>query len=63
MKESIKTFVAACSVCQQAKAGHVPYPGLLQPLAIPDQAWQVVTMDFIEGNTIFQLVQLHPCSS
>ena len=49
MKDTIQKFVAACSVCQQAKAEHVPYPGLLQPLPILDQAWKVVTMDFIEG--------------
>jgi hypothetical protein len=49
MKDTIQAFVAACLVCQQAKAEHVPYPGLLQPLPIPDQAWKVVTMDFIEG--------------
>lgn len=41
--------MAACLVYQQAKAEHVPYPSLLQPLPIPDQAWKVVTMDFIEG--------------
>jgi hypothetical protein len=49
MKNTIKSFVEACSICQQAKAEHIPYPGLLQPLPVPDQAWKVVTMDFIEG--------------
>jgi hypothetical protein len=49
MKDTIQKFVAACSFCQQAKAEHVPYPGLLQPLPVPNQAWKVVTMDFIEG--------------
>lgn len=49
MKSHIQEFVAQCSVCQQAKAEKVPYPGLLQPLEVPKQAWQVVTMDFIEG--------------
>lgn len=24
-------------------------PGLLQPLAVPTQAWQIVCMDFIDG--------------
>jgi hypothetical protein len=49
MKETIKAFVSSCSVCQQAKLDHVPYPGLLQSLPVPEQAWQVVTMDFIKG--------------
>lgn len=49
MKASIKIFVASCIVCQQAKAERVPYPGLLQPLHVPDQAWKTVTVDFIEG--------------
>lgn len=48
----IQGFVSACIVCQQAKTEIVPYPGLLQPLAVPDHAWQIVTMDFIEGLPI-----------
>lgn len=48
MRGSIQQFVAACSVCQQAKSEKVPYPGLLQPLAVPTQAWHTVTSDFIE---------------
>jgi len=49
MKTSVKEFVNACVTCQQAKAERVSYPSLLQPLPILDQAWKVITMDFIEG--------------
>ncbi|WVZ83942.1 hypothetical protein U9M48_031036, partial [Paspalum notatum var. saurae] len=49
MKSMVKRFVASCSVCIQAKAERVAYPGLLQPLPVPDHAWQVISMDFIEG--------------
>lgn len=38
-----------CSICQQAKTEKVPYAGLLQPVAVPTQAWHTVTLDFIEG--------------
>ncbi|WVZ58303.1 LOW QUALITY PROTEIN: hypothetical protein U9M48_008586, partial [Paspalum notatum var. saurae] len=49
MKDDIKKFVTTCEVCQQAKVEHVKLPGLLQPLPIPDQAWSIVSLDFIEG--------------
>jgi hypothetical protein len=49
MKTTTQVFVSKCVVCQRAKTKHVPYPGLLQPLPVPSQAWTVVTMDFIEG--------------
>jgi hypothetical protein len=48
MKAAVSKFVQECQVCQQAKVEHVRQPGLLQPLEIPNQAWQVVCMDFIE---------------
>jgi hypothetical protein len=41
--------VQGCSLCQQAKVEHTKSPGLLQPLSIPDQAWKVICMDFVEG--------------
>jgi hypothetical protein len=49
MKTHIREFVRTCLTCQQAKPERVKYPGLLQPLPTPDGAWQMVTMDFIEG--------------
>ncbi|XP_062187935.1 uncharacterized protein LOC133891241 [Phragmites australis] len=42
MQKMIKAFVEQCAVCQQAKSERVAYPGLLQPLPVPDKAWQVL---------------------
>jgi hypothetical protein len=49
LKTSVTEYVQACQICQQAKSEHVKLPGLLQPLPVPSQAWQSVSMDFIEG--------------
>lgn len=47
MKQSVQDYTSNCVTCQQAKTERISYPGLLQPLLVPDQAWQVVTLDFI----------------
>jgi transposase InsO family protein len=49
LKTMVKSFVASCGTCQQAKVERVKYPGLLQPLKVPPGAWHTVTLDFIEG--------------
>jgi hypothetical protein len=49
MKKQIHSFMTSCSICQQAKPDRAKYPGLLQCLPLPQNAWQVVTLDFIEG--------------
>lgn len=49
LKQDVKRFVDQCSICKQAKAEHVRYPRLLQPLPAPDHAWLIISMDFIEG--------------
>jgi hypothetical protein len=49
MKNMIKQYVSQYTTCQQAKPKRVSYPSLLQPLPVLDYAWQVVTLDFIEG--------------
>jgi hypothetical protein len=49
MNALVRSFVSLCEVCQKAKPDHNRYPGLLQPLEIPQAAWQIVSMDFVAG--------------
>jgi hypothetical protein len=49
MKQSVRQFVQECAICQRAKPDRAKYPGLLAPLPVPDQFWQMVSMDFVEG--------------
>ncbi|CAO2151592.1 unnamed protein product [Urochloa humidicola] len=49
MKSSVLQFVQSCLICQQAKPDRSKLPGKLQPLPVPDSAWQIISMDFVEG--------------
>lgn len=49
LKSDIQKFVVECLVCQQNKVETIKTPGLLQPLSIPSQRWEEVSMDFITG--------------
>lgn len=49
MKTDVDNFVKQCTICQQAKHENTHPSGLLQPLPIPQGAWQDISMDFIEG--------------
>lgn len=49
IKGDVESFVKQCQVCQQDKHENCKYPGLLQPLPIPENSWQDISMDFIEG--------------
>ena len=49
MKSAVRSFVSTCLTCQQAKPDRAKLPGLLQPLPVPAAAWQIVSLDFVEG--------------
>jgi len=47
-KPQLKDLWKIVDVCKQAKMEGVPYPGLLQPLPIPEGIWKNITMKFVE---------------
>lgn len=49
MRADVERFVACCNTCQCSKPRVGPVPGTLQPLPIPSEPWQSVTVDFITG--------------
>ena len=47
MRDHITQYVTTCEACIRHKSGSRRRNGLLQPLPIPEQCWQHVTMDFV----------------
>jgi hypothetical protein len=48
MKVDVQSYIQQCIICQKAKCERLHPAGLLQPLPVPQGAWQDLTMDFIE---------------
>jgi hypothetical protein len=49
MKSAARQYIRSCDVCSRAKPCQPRYPGLLQLLQVPSHAWQILSLDFIEG--------------
>ena len=49
LKLGIQNYVEECLVCKKNKVETIKISGMLQPLAIPSQCWEEVSMDFITG--------------
>jgi len=49
MKADVRKLVSSSQVCHQAKPDHSKYPRLLEPLPVPFSAWQIISLDFVEG--------------
>ena len=48
LKYDIQNFLVEYLVFQKNKVDTIKTPGLLQPLSIPSQRWEEVSMDFIK---------------
>ena len=49
MNRNVNDYVAACDKCQRSKVASGKPTGLLQPLPVPANPWDSVSMDFIVG--------------
>ncbi|RVW63788.1 Transposon Tf2-2 polyprotein [Vitis vinifera] len=49
MYQAVQEYIKKCETCQKVKSETMPPAGLLQPLPIPCQVWDDITLDFIEG--------------
>ena len=49
MKKDIQDYVAHCDTCQRHKYQALSSAGLLQPLPIPTQVWEDISLEFIIG--------------
>ncbi|CAI7760844.1 unnamed protein product [Closterium sp. NIES-53] len=49
MANDVQKFVTSCDTCQGMKSSKQKKEGLLQPLPVPEQPWQVISLDFITG--------------
>ena len=58
LKGEIMQHVWECSICQQNKIENTHPAGLLQPLPIPEQKWESISMDFISGLPKVQGVEI-----
>ena len=47
MSRDIKKYVGTCDICQKTKPRRHTPVGMLQPIPIPSQLFEIVTMDFI----------------
>ena len=45
----VREYVDACEICQKAKYSSLSQAGFLQPLHVPAQVWDDISMNFVNG--------------
>ena len=54
MRSDVRRFVRSCDICQKVKPNLRPEVVAPQPLPIPAERWEVVSMDWITGLPVTQ---------
>ena len=54
MQKYIQQYVAECNKCHRTKSENVLTLGLIQPIHIPNQKWEEISMDFIDGLPLLE---------
>ena len=49
LNDDVLKYVNECPTCRKNKVEHTHPAGLLHPLPIPEQKWESISMDFING--------------
>jgi hypothetical protein len=49
LQQDVRRYVRSCDQCQRNKASNRRTGGLFQPIPIPQQRWEQITMDLIVG--------------
>ena len=49
MRRDVEKYVQQCPSCQRNKTSRHPRAGPLNPLPVPESAWDMITMDFVTG--------------
>src|SRR5260221_674339 len=57
----ITKFITGCDACNQMKTFPTQKVGKLIPNKVPDQCWQVISIDMIGELLDSKGVQCHPC--
>ena len=47
MKPFVLSIVKGCALCQRSKASNRKNDGVLEPLPVPGEIWQSISVDFI----------------
>lgn len=48
-REEVKEIMKTCDIFQRHKYDDDIFPGLVQPLKVPETAWISISMDFVKG--------------
>ena len=58
MQGFVQQYIRHCHICKRSKSSRFKKQGVLQPLAIPEQRWQDISIDLVTG-----IPEVHGCDA